>query len=80
MNLKEYIDDRSSFTIKRMAEELNCSYAHLYGVINRKYRPSYRFAKLIESYTRGKVKAVDILEMELKQKTLKPESEGKGIQ
>jgi len=71
MNLKEYVDDRSSFSITRMAKELDCSYAHLYGVIHRKYRASYKFAKLIEIYTRGKVKAVDIVECELIKKTPK---------
>jgi hypothetical protein len=68
MDIREYVAHRNKFTLKQMAHDIGCSYSHLHHIMSRTMRPSYDFAKKIELYTRGKVKAVEIMEWELKRK------------
>lgn len=76
MDLKEYLIQRNKFTLKQMAIDIGCSYIHLHHVMSKTARASYKFAKKIELYTRGKVKALDILEWELKAKPPKDIPQG----
>jgi predicted DNA-binding protein YlxM (UPF0122 family) len=80
MDIKAYIEYREKFTIKNMAKELGVSYSHLFHVLNKTHRASYQFAKKIESYTKGKVKAKEIMEWELKRKAPENQSEGSSME
>ena len=71
MNIREYVAHRNKFTLKEMAESIGCSYSHLHHIMSKTVRPSYEFAKRIEKYTKGKIKAVEIMEWELKEKPQK---------
>jgi predicted XRE-type DNA-binding protein len=70
MEIKEYIKQRE-FNTAVMAKDLKCSISHLRALMNKKVRASYPLAKLIESYTKGKIKADDIMTWELKKKPSK---------
>jgi plasmid maintenance system antidote protein VapI len=47
--------------IKTFAKNLNVSRSHLYHIIRHGYGVSPKLAKKIEEYTKGEVKAIDLL-------------------
>jgi len=67
MDIKEYIKERE-FNAAIMAKDLKCSLSHLRALMGRNVRASYSLAKLIEAYTKGKIKADDIMTWEIKRR------------
>ena len=60
MKLKEYIESRG-IAGSRMAKILGVSPAHLNLIVNEKRRPSIKIAKKIETFTEGKISAIELL-------------------
>lgn len=67
MKLREYIMFRRidiNWSVKKMAQEIDISAVHLYGVSNLHISPSWPLSKRIEKYSEGKVRAVDLMNAE----------------
>lgn len=60
MELRVYLA-KQRVTIKDFCEKIGYSRNQISGIINERYRPSARLAKLIEEATNGEVKADELL-------------------
>ena len=47
--------------MRKIAKDLGVSVTHIQNIITKKGNPSPKLAKKIEEYTRGEVKAIDLL-------------------
>lgn len=60
MKLKDYLYF-NRITISELARKIGVSRSYLTIVVNGRYKPSARFAKMIEEGTDGKVSYLDII-------------------
>jgi DNA-binding transcriptional regulator YdaS (Cro superfamily) len=65
MELREYMIT-SGVRTKFFAENLGISTGFLNGVASHRYRPSWNLAKSIEKFTKGKVTAIQLMELTYK--------------
>lgn len=61
MELRLYLK-KNRLTVNEFCEKVNYSRTHVSAVINKRFRPSKKLAKLIEQATNGEVTMEEILE------------------
>lgn len=81
MLLCDYVEKKraDAFSLEKMSREIGLTRTFLHQIMLGRVGCSWKVARQIEVYTKGKVTAVDIMEYrELKQKTLGQLAEGKS--